>query len=147
MLGLIDSLGPWAWVIAGLVLMGLEMVAPGVFLLWLGLAAVVTGLIDAAFGLSWQASSLLFAALAVASVLLGRSLTRSRTEGDEADRLNRRGEVLIGRVLVLEQPIAAGEGRVRVDDTSWRVLGPDAPAGSRVRVARVEGAALVVEAA
>ena len=53
----VDNLGPWSWIILGLVLMGLELVAPGAFLVWLGLAAVLTGLIDWAFGLSWQAAA------------------------------------------------------------------------------------------
>ena len=64
MAGVLQSLGPWSWVVLGLVLMGLELLAPGVFLIWLGLAAVLTGLLDAALGLSWQTAWLVFAALA-----------------------------------------------------------------------------------
>ena len=52
---------------------------------------------------------------------------------------------LVGRSFRLDQPIVSGEGQVRVDDSVWRVVGPDLPAGSAVRVARLDGATLVVE--
>ena len=144
----LDNLGPWSWIILGLVLMGLELLAPGVFLIWLGLAAMLTGIVDWAFGLSWQTATLLFALLSVAAVLVGRVVSRHRDE-EEAGRpvLNRRGHSLVGRVFMLDTPIAGGEGRVRVDDSVWRITGPDAPAGASVRVVRVDGATLVVEGA
>lgn len=144
----IDNLGPWSWIIFGLVLMGLELVAPGAFLLWLGLAAVLTGLIDWAFGLSWQAAALVFAVLSVGAVFVGRAVTRDRDEADGGrPALNRRAQGLVGHVFTLDSPIVGGSGRIRVDDSSWRIVGPDAPAGAAVRVVRVEGATLVVEAA
>jgi inner membrane protein len=143
----IDNLGPWSWIVLGLVLMGLELVAPGAFLLWLGLAAVLTGLVDWAFGLSWQAAALVFAVLSVAAVLVGRAVTRNRDEeADGRPALNRRAQSLVGHVFTLDSPIAGGSGRIRVDDSSWRIVGPDTPAGANVRVVRVEGATLVVEA-
>jgi membrane protein implicated in regulation of membrane protease activity len=149
MIDAVLGLGPWSWIILGLVLIGLELLAPGVFFLWLGLAAILTGVIDGFLDLSWQATSLVFAVLAVGAVLLGRLMTRRRDEEDAgpAAALNRRGQGLVGRVFTLENAIADGSGRVRVDDSSWRVVGPDAPAGSSVRVVRVDGATLVVERA
>ena len=142
----IENLGPWSWIILGLVLMGLELVAPGAFLLWLGLAAVLTGLIDWAFGLSWQMAALVFAVLSVGAVLVGRAVTRDRDETNGGrPTLNRRGQSLIGHVFTLDSPIVGGSGRIRVDDSSWRIVGPDAPAGAAVRVVRVDGATLVVE--
>jgi membrane protein implicated in regulation of membrane protease activity len=147
MVDVVESLGPWSWIILGLVLMGLELVAPGVFLIWLGLAAVLTGVIDAALGLSWQAAVLVFAVLAVASVIVGWMVTRPRhKDGGARPPLNRRGYTLVGQVFTLESPITEGSGRIRVDDSSWRVTGPDVPAGGRVRVVRIEGTTLVVEA-
>jgi inner membrane protein len=144
----LNSLGAWTWIILGLALMGLELLAPGVFFVWLGLAAILTGLLDWTFDLSWQASSLCFAILSVFTVFAGRALTRRREEEDEGPApLNRRGHALIGRVFTLETPIVDGAGRIRVGDSSWRVVGPSAPAGASVRVVRVDGATLVVEAA
>lgn len=142
----IIGLDAWAWFVFGAVLIGLELVVPGVFLLWLGLAAIATGLADGMAGLSWQASTLLFAGLSVIAVLVGRALSRPDIHTPTSS-LNRRGADLIGRTFVLDAPMTAGEGRVRVDDSSWRVIGPDRPAGASVRVVRVEGATLVVEAA
>jgi len=143
-----SRLGPWSWIVLGLALMGLELLAPGVFLLWLGLAAVATGVLDWAFDLSWQAAAICFAILSVASVLLGRAVTRHPEEEDAGpSALNRRGHALVGRVFTLETPIVDGSGRIRVDDSSWRVTGPSAPAGASVRVVRVDGATLVVEPA
>ena len=142
------SLGSWAWLIAGLVLVGLEALAPGILLVWFGIAAILTGVADLSFGLPWQASLLLFAALALVSVLGGRLLTRHPDEvPTESPMLNRRGDALVGRVFPLDRAILAGEGRVRIDDSVWRVLGPELAAGTPVRVLRVDGATLVVEAA
>jgi membrane protein implicated in regulation of membrane protease activity len=140
------SLGAWAWIILGVILIGIELVAPSSFFLWLGLAAIVTGMIDAVLGLSWQASSLLFALLCVAAVILGRTVSRFRTlDEPQADMLNQRGQSLVGRVFTLETPIKDGEGRIRVDDSSWRVTGADRFAGAKVRVVRIEGSTLVVD--
>jgi membrane protein implicated in regulation of membrane protease activity len=140
------SLGAWAWIILGVILIGVELVAPSSFFLWLGLAAIVTGLIDAALGLSWQTAALLFAALCIAAVVLGRAVTRFKSQADpQAGMLNQRGQSLVGRVFTLETPIKDGEGRIRVDDSSWRVTGADRFAGAKVRVVRIEGSTLVVD--
>jgi membrane protein implicated in regulation of membrane protease activity len=140
------GLGAWAWIILGVVLIGVELLAPGSFFLWLGLAAIVTGMFDALLGLSWQAAALLFALLSVGAVILGRYVTRSKTQPDtEAAPLNQRGQSLVGRVFTLETPIKDGEGRIRVGDSSWRVTGADRFAGAKVRVVRVEGSTLVVD--
>ncbi|HEX2553586.1 MAG TPA: NfeD family protein [Microvirga sp.] len=142
-----DGLGFWVWIILGLVLFAAEAVAPGIFLIWFGLAAILTGLADAWFGLSWQAAFLVFAGLSVAAVLVGRAVTGGARQVSREDGLNRRGQDFVGRVFVLDAAIAHGEGRVRVGDSSWRLTGPDAPAGASVRVVRVEGGTLVVERA
>ena len=142
----IVGLGPWAWIIFCVALIGIELLAPGVFFIWLGLAAILTGLLDAALGLSWQLAALVFAVLSVLAVILGRRLSRPGAQHDtQAQSLNRRGEALVGRVFSLETPMIDGAGRIRVDDSSWRVTGPDRPAGSRMRVVRIDGTTLVVE--
>lgn len=140
------SLGAWAWIILGVVLIGVELLAPGSFFLWLGLAAIATGLLDALLGLSWQTAALFFALLAIGAVVLGRFVTRSKTQPDpETSPLNQRGQSLVGRVFTLETPIKDGEGRIRIDDSSWRVIGADRFTGAKVRVVRVEGSTLVVD--
>jgi len=140
------SLGAWSWIILGLVLIGIELMAPGIFFLWLGLAAIATGLLDAALDLSWQAAFIIFALLSVAAVILGKFVTRSTDQADApASHLNQRGQALVGQVFTLDTPIKDGEGRIRVGDSSWRVTGADRFKGAKVRVVRVEGATLIVD--
>jgi inner membrane protein len=146
---LFETFGPWHWIVGGIALGALELLAPGVFLIWLGLAALVTGVAMAAFGLTWQASAIVYAVLAIASVIAGRSLVRKTRshEAGEQPFLNRRGEALVGRTFTLDVPILRGEGKGKVDDGFWRVSGPDMAPGARVRVVRVDGTTLVVESA
>jgi hypothetical protein len=148
MLSWIASFGGWSWVVLGLVLIGGEMLAPGAFLVWLGLAALVTGVVVGATGLAWQGAALVFAALCVVSVLAGRMLTRRKSdEPDAATGLNDRGRQLVGKVFRLEATMLGGEGRIRIGDSSWRITGPELLAGAEVKVVRVEGATLIVEKA
>lgn len=141
------TLGTWNWLIFGVVLMALELIAPGVFLFWLGLAALLVGLLSFGFSPSWQLQILMFAIFAAAAVPLWRRVTRNAADADAANPfLNKRADALVGRVFTLEKPIVDGAGTVRIDDTVWRVAGPDAPAGSRVRVVRADGASLTVAA-
>ena len=142
------TLGTWNWLIFGVILMALELIAPGVFLFWLGLAALLAGLASFAFTPSWQVQILMFAIFAALAVPVWRRLARSNT-ADSADSpfLNKRADALVGRVFTLEKPIIDGAGTVRIDDTVWRVAGPDAPAGSRVKIVQADGARLTVAAA
>lgn len=140
------DLGAWNWFILGAVLMLLEVFAPGAFLLWFGFAAIATGLVALALDMSWQIAILLFLAFSVVAVFLARRLSPREAASDNPF-LNRRAEALVGRILVLEEAIEAGTGRARVDDSLWRVTGPDTPAGTRVRVERVDGMMLVVSRA
>ena len=145
---LFSSLGTWNWLIVGFILMALELLAPGVFLIWLGLAALLVGLLSFAINLSWQLQLLTFAVFAVAAVPLWRRVARSNSTVSRSNPfLNKRTEALIGRVFTLEKPIIDGTGTVRIDDTIWRVAGPDAPAGSRVKIVQADGASLTVAAA
>jgi membrane protein implicated in regulation of membrane protease activity len=142
-----STLGTWNWLIFGLVLMALELLAPGVFLFWLGLAALLVGLVSFAMHPSWQMQILLFAIFAAAAVPLWRRVSSNRTLNQSHPFLNKRSDALVGRVFTLEKPIIDGSGTVRIDDTIWRVTGPDAPAGSRVKIVRADGASLTVAAA
>jgi membrane protein implicated in regulation of membrane protease activity len=143
-----STLGTWNWLIFGILLMALELVAPGVFLFWLGLAALLVGLLSFAFDPSWQLQLLMFAVFATAAVPLWRRVARSHTAVSASNPfLNKRADALVGRVFTLEKPIIDGSGTVRIDDTIWRVAGPDTPAGSRVKIVQADGASLTVAAA
>jgi membrane protein implicated in regulation of membrane protease activity len=142
----IVSLGSWNWFILAALLFLLELLAPGMFMLWLGLAAILVGLISSFVVWSWQLQLIAFAVLAIAAVPAWRHFSH-RVEGStESPFLNRRAEGYVGRVFTLDKPIVDGVGAIRIDDTVWRVTGPDSPAGSRVKVARADGANLMVEA-
>jgi hypothetical protein len=142
------TLGTWNWLIFAFILMALELLAPGVFLFWLGLAALLVGLVSFVAQPSWQAQLLMFAVFAAIAVPVWRRLAKSnRTASASNPFLNKRADALVGRVFTLERPIIDGAGTVRIDDTIWRVAGPDAPAGSRVRIVRADGANLTVAAA
>jgi hypothetical protein len=139
-----SSLGTWNWLIFGFLLMALELLAPGVFMFWLGLAALLVGLLSFAINPSWQTQLLMFAILALAAVPAWRYFARSAGSSSQSPFLNNRTKALIGREFTLDKPIIDGSGTVRIDDTIWRVAGPDAPAGSRVRVVEADGASLTV---
>ena len=140
---LFASLGAWNWLILGIALMVLELLAPGIFLFWLGLAALVTGLLAFMIDMSWQLQILAFALLTIAAVPLWRRFSVRHTN-DNSPFLNRRNEALIGREMTLERPIQDGIGTINIDDTVWRVSGPDTPTGSRVRIVAADGASLTV---
>ena len=141
------SLGYWNWFIAAVVLFLIEIVAPGSFMMWLGLAALLVGLISLVVDWSWQAQLIAFAVFAVAAIPAWRHFARKVEPPVDRPFLNRRAEGYVGRVFTLDKPIIDGVGTIRIDDTVWRVSGPDCPAGSRVKIARAEGADLKVEAA
>ena len=108
------TLGTWNWLIFGVILMALELAAPGVFLFWLGLAALLVGLVSFAFTPSWQVQILMFAVFAAAAVPVWRRLSRSNA-GVSADNpfLNKRADALVGRVFTLEKPIGICERKRR----------------------------------
>lgn len=135
---LILELGPWNWMVLGFALLVAEILIPGVFLLWIGIAALLIGAVslvlwDAAFW-TWQAQVLSFLVLALLSAYAGKRFFNGRRENSDQPLLNRRGEQMIGRTATLSEPIREGRGRIQLGDTLWRVSGPDLPAGARVRV-------------
>ncbi|MBB5703547.1 hypothetical protein FHS76_003454 [Ochrobactrum daejeonense] len=143
------GLGIWNWLVFGLVLLILELLAPGFFFIWFGLAALVTGalafLLSSTAGFGWQLQTIVFLVLAVIFVLMGRRIFGSR--GNDADEplLNRRGEQLVGQRATLTEPIINGRGRIRIYDTTWRIKGPDLPAGTEVRVVAFDPVTLEIE--
>jgi membrane protein implicated in regulation of membrane protease activity len=138
----------WYWFAAGVLLIALEALVPGFVLVWIGVAAISTAIVTLIFqDMALVYQLLIFAGVAVASVLTGRRWVTRLNERSESPLLNRRGEQHIGQTFTLREPIRDGRGRVRVGDSMWAVRGPDLPAGARIRVTAVEGAILVVERA
>jgi membrane protein implicated in regulation of membrane protease activity len=147
MIDMFVSLGSWNWLIAAAILFLIEVLAPGIFMLWLGLAALLVGLISLVVVLpaAWQGA--LFVIFAAAAFPFWKRYRGISAKPTDQPHLNRRADALVGRQFVLETAIANGAGTIRVDDTVWRVTGPDLPAGSRVAVQRADGVMLYVGAA
>ena len=141
---LIKELGAWTWWIVGVILLGLELLVPGNVFVWFGVAAILTGALALFAGFAWQTELIIFAVLAVGLAFAGRRVFgRDRGPGDQPF-LNDRAARLVGRDYVLAEPIVDGKGRVRIDDTNWRITGPDLPSGAKVRIAGADGAVLKV---
>ena len=144
---MLDGLEPhWLWLIAGLVLAVAEMVVPGVFLIWFAAAALVVGLLTAAFPIAAPVQVVLFVVLSLVSVLASRRFLRRYPIQSADPLLNQRGAQLVGRQVVVTQAIQGGHGRVRCGDSEWLAQGPDAEAGSRMTVTGSQGSVLIVEA-
>ncbi|MEO1103899.1 MAG: NfeD family protein [Pseudomonadota bacterium] len=143
-LGILQDLGPYAWFIVGALFLIAEVILPGVNLIWFGAAASATGLLLFAVPLEWQGQMVAFLVFAGLSVLFARFLA-ARQVDDGADQVNRGPATLIGRELALAEPIVNGTGRALYADGTWRVAGPDRPAGTRVRVIGIDASTLVVE--
>ena len=140
----------YLWWILALLLIGGEVMLPGYFMLWVGLAAAVMGVVMWLLPtLPLLLQAVLFALLAFATCLLYARFLRPRLErrAPGHERLNRRGEQMIGQRYVLIEPIVNGRGKARVGDGQWLVNGPDLPLGATVEVVAVEGTTLQVRAA
>jgi len=141
----ITTVGPWHWILLAIMLIILEAFAPGAFFLWPAIAAGLVGLALAALpGLGWEVQLTLFGVFSVLSLILGRRYLKRNPIATDTPTLNRRGHQYIGRVFTLEQPIVNGTGKLRVDDTTWKIRGRDCSAGTRMRVTGVEGVVLLV---
>ncbi len=135
----------WFWLSLGLILGVAEMVAPGFFLMWLGLAALIVGILDYFLPITLAYQVAMFATLSVLTVFAGKKFLRKNPiESDDAN-LNDRGARMIGEIVTVVEPIANGHGRVKVGDSVWNARGMDAAMGASVRVIGSDGAVLLVE--
>lgn len=135
----------WVWLGLGLLLAIGEMTIPGVFLIWMAGAALVTGLLAWLVPLGVPVQVVIFAALSILFVFSGRRFLRQHPVESADPKMNHRGERAIGELVVVSQVIAAGQGRVRLGDSEWLARGPDAEPGTRMRVTGADGVVLLVE--
>lgn len=134
----------WLWLAAGLVLLTGELLLPGVYLMWFGLAALVTGIAAAVLPIGLAAQLVLFAVAAVAAVYRVRQMVSANPIGSDDPMLNDRSARLIGQIVTVQESIADGCGRVTVGDGVWSAEGPDSSVGTRMRVEAVKGGVLTV---
>jgi membrane protein implicated in regulation of membrane protease activity len=137
----------FAWAVAALLLFAAEVLAPGAFMLWLGLAAAVTFVIVLLLPMPLLAQVGLFVVLGLVSIQVYRTWFRGRGTRSDQPLLNRRVAQLVGRVVPLERAIVNGRGRVQIADALWDVEGPELPAGAAVRIVGADGMTLRVEPA
>ncbi len=145
---MIEGLEPgWLWMIGGIVLLIAELIAPGFFLMFIGAAAITTGVLALLLpiGLALQ-----FAAFAIIAIVVtrvgGRRAYASRYDHSSDPLLNDRSGRMLGQVVVVVEAVDANGGRVRVGDGEWSARGAPAAVGDRVRIVDIEGNCLKVEA-
>jgi inner membrane protein len=140
----IIALGAWSWMILAAILFVLELTAPGIFFMWFGLAAAVTGLVMFRYDISWQWQLIWFCGLSLAAVLLANKYLRKHPLESERPLLNERAVQLVGKSFDLVDPIVNGRGSIHSGDTIWRVEGPELPMGTRIKVVGTSGSVLKV---
>lgn len=146
MAALFQHVDHWSWWILALALLVLEAFAPGTFFLWMGIAAGVVGVLLLVMpAMGWEYQIVVFAALSVASIIIWRQYFRRHPVATDQPALNRRGQQYVGRSFTLDEPVVNGLGKIRVDDTTWKIEGEDCAAGTRIRVVGVDGVLLKVE--
>jgi len=145
-MNLLDGIEPgWLWLIGGVVLLIAEIIAPGFFLLFIGAAAMATGVFTIMFGLGAAPQLALFALYAVIALMVGRKVYANRDVNVSDPLLNDRSARLVGKIVTVVNAVDDHEGRVRVGDSEWSARGGPAAAGERVRVTGVDGNCLLVE--
>jgi membrane protein implicated in regulation of membrane protease activity len=135
----------WIWLIGGVLLLILEVIAPGFFLVFLGAAAIATGLFTVLFDLGTASQLALFALYAVIAVMVGRKFYANRTADSTDPLLNDRAGRLVGKSVTVVAAVDDHSGRVRVGDSEWNARGGPAAVGERVRITGIDGNCLKVE--
>ncbi len=132
------------WIISGLLLIT-EIFAPGTYFLWLSISAAAVGVLALLLpDIGWHYQFLLFGVLGVVTIALWRGYQKKHPATSDRPTLNRRGEQYVGRTFTLDEAVVNGMGKIRVDDTTWKVEGTDCPVGTRVTVTGVDGTILKV---
>jgi len=136
----------WNWWVFALVLIIVEVLVAGTFFLWMGISAGIVGLVLYLIpGLDWQIQLSLFATFSVISIIISRLWLAKHARAEPPSTLNRRGSQYIGRQFTLSEPIVNGIGRLNVDDTIWRISGPEMETGSQITVEGMDGTILKVK--
>lgn len=135
----------WTWLAIGAVLATLELIVPGVFLIWLAIAAAVTGVLALVFDLGLAVQVINFAVLSLIAVYSAKRFLRDRPIESTNPLLNNRAGQAVGAHVVVSEAIRDGEGRVKLGDSEWIARGPDSKVGTRLRVVSAHGSVLTVE--
>jgi membrane protein implicated in regulation of membrane protease activity len=143
MTGFLESLAFWHWLVLGVVLAIIEIFAPGAFFLWLGISAAIVGIVLWLIpGLSWELQLVIFAILSIGSVVVARRYLTAHPLETDLPNLNQRGQQYVGRVFTLIEPVVNGQGKIRVDDSTWKISCEDCETGTKVIINGAEGVVL-----
>ena len=135
----------WVWLTIGVLLAGLEMLVPGVYLIWLGIAAIITGVLTGLLHLTVPVQVIDFVFLSLIIAFSARRFLRESPIVGADPLMNRRVARMVGQTAVVVQAIEHGSGRVHFGDSEWIASGPDVAGGERVRIVGSDGATLLVE--
>lgn len=136
----------WYWWVLAVGFLAIEIIATGFFFLWLAVAAFVVGSVVLLLPSStFELQLFLFSTLSVLSVLVWRRYVSAKSQTSDHPLLNQRGAQYIGRIFNLVEPIENGQGKIKVDDSLWKVSGSDCPVTTRVKVVAVKGTIFEVE--
>ena len=142
----LQHLSYWDWLALGTVRLILEVFGAGGYLLWVGIAGIIVGVLTFLIPeMSWTLQLPLFGVLAILTAVYWWRRQRGSVESGDQPNLNRRGHELIGRTFVVQQAIVEGRGKIKVGDSVWMAVGPDAAVGTPVRVTAQNGTVLSVE--
>ncbi len=139
------NLGAWNWFIVAVALFALESVVPGVHFVWFGIAAVIVGALGLTIDIAWEWQLITFAIISCITVFFARRYASPEVAASDQPELNLRAEQYVGRVVMVEEAISDGRGKVRVGDTVWNAQGSDTPQGARVKITGTNGTCLLVE--
>ena len=130
----------WYWWVLAVFLLGIEILAPGFFFLWLSVAGLIVGTVLFLFpSTSLEIQLIIYAILSITSILIWRQYGFKNDTETDHPLLNKRGAQYIGRTFTLIEPIKNGRGKIKADDSIWTVLGEDCPIGQQVEVVDVKG--------
>lgn len=136
--------GPWPWLVAGVVVLCTELLLPGMFLVWIGSALILVGAYQFFFELTFSIALISSVTLSIILVFIASKYIYPSETSASAEVLNERISGYIGRTYVLDWPIVNGRGKLRIDDTMWQIRGPDLPSGTEVRIHSFDGTQLHV---
>ena len=136
----------WQWWIIAVVLVIIEILAPTFFALWMAIAAFLTGVaLYLMPEMLWEYQVFLFAILSVVSIIVWRYYYNKNPIATDEPLLNRRGEQYVGRIITLQEPIVDGQGKVKVDDSTWKIEGEDCAEGTKIKIVSVNNVVFQVD--
>ena len=111
------------WIIAGLALSLLELIVPGVYLIWFGFAAFIVGIAVYFIPLEFTTQLIIFAiasgVFAVIGVAVYRYVFDKAQVPAEYKNLNNTAEQYVGQLVTVAEDAVDNRTKVKIGDTYW----------------------------